>query len=198
MKKYGIYALMGAMTFGVSTITFAQDANRQDGRKHKMYDQISDLTDAQKKELGELNKTYRAEFDKVRKDEGISQEAKKEQMKVLRTAKKEKMAKILTADQMAQMQKMKQEKKAFKKGREMKMHHQKGNFMKDLQLTEAQQTKIDEIHKKTKTQMKEIKMNERAEIEKVLTPEQQAKMKKAFEAKQAQKKEWKKEMKKTK
>jgi len=212
------------------------DAKKRDARRPRQHRRMPDigLTDAQKKEIGELRKTAmtnakdakpeerKAIFEKLRKDvhallteeqaakmkamhkdgpkrgarpelnltdeqkakmtelrkatAAKMKDAKPEEKKAIMENMKKQMATILTPEQLEKL------KKAHKGGRP-------GGDRPDLGLTDEQKKKMDALRKETHAKMKDAKGEEKkaimenmkAQVAKILTPEQLEKFKKAHQ-----------------
>lgn len=193
MKKLILAAILCA-SVSLSTSVYAQKGERQ-GRSG--YEKL-DLTDKQKEELKSERNDFASRLKELNADKSLNKDSRKAKANELRTAHKEKVGKILTPEQRERMEKIRAEKpkkedrKHFSKGEKRggRDHAQRGsghvrlqrcedcgNMAKHLNLTDAQKEQIKSINKSYADKEKELKEQRKADVMKVYTPEQQAKLK---------------------
>jgi hypothetical protein len=121
------------------------------------------LTDAQKEQMKSQHENFRKQMEELKKNDNITVKEWKTRMENLRKENKTKMENILTAEQKAQVEKMKIEKKAMHevdaKARleKMKIH---------LGLSQEQASKIEKNRKEMAEKMKAIRENKSLNDEK--------------------------------
>ena len=164
------------------------------------------LTEEQKAKMQPIRQQMMEKVKAVRNDANLTEEQKKERIGELRKQNQEEMKKILTPEQQKKMEQLKSERGDMGKppvdrpatrpggpGRDGAMAER---MNKELGLTEEQQAKIKPLMEKRREQAKAIMDDEslsreqrreklealkaegKAEMDKILTPEQQAKFKK--------------------
>jgi hypothetical protein len=117
MKKI----IVTAFALAVATlVTQAQEKphgnhDRHGARHHKEFFQKLNLSEEQKTKVKSLNEDYRKQLQDLKKKDDITVKDWKSQMKGLRDDHKAKMQGVLTSDQKAQIEKMKQEGKEKRK-----------------------------------------------------------------------------------
>jgi len=166
--------------------------HRRPGGPGGMEFQKLNLTDAQKKQFRDQQESFRKKMEDLKKNDNITVKEFRTRMDNLRKEQRSGMEKILTADQKAQLEKMKTERKAMMdvdaKARAEKMKIRLG-------LTEEQSAKLEKSRKETQEKMKAIRENnalsmdqkreqiqdlmkkQRESMKSVLTDEQKQKMK---------------------
>lgn len=164
MKNYKVYMMIGFFAFGFNHFVSAQDYMKNNNR-----DKINNLSDEQRGELKEINKTFKAEMIKVKNDESLNDEAKKVKMKEIKTAKILKVEAVLTPEQLAEMKQKRMEKQAFKKENRKKGDFKKQSWVErmdaQLKLTDAQKEMITAIEADYQLKIREVRNNEAVEKE---------------------------------
>jgi Spy/CpxP family protein refolding chaperone len=161
MKKTFLTAMILSMAFGV---LYAQDEKPfHKGKKpmqkgmHSMMAEKLNLTGEQKDKMKSLNEDFRNQMTELRKNENITVKEMNNRKETLRKNHKEKVQSLLTNDQKAQLEKMKQERKAkHEAGTKARFEKMKTN----LGLTDAQAAKIDKNRTASMDKMKSIRENQ--------------------------------------
>lgn len=191
-------SLLGLGIFA-STAVFSQEnksaitkEQRMENRMDKFAEDLA-LTDVQKEQIIELNKTSSAERQKVKSDESLSEETRKAAMKNIQLEKKTKVAKILTEEQFLKLKAMKETQKANHKNQ--RSGQQINKLAEALELTEDQKAQFSELNKTSSVERKKVKSDEslteearksamkaihldyKAKMAKILTEEQLLKLK---------------------
>jgi Spy/CpxP family protein refolding chaperone len=138
---------------------------KQQGRHHMAGIDMKqlNLTDAQKEQFKTQKESFHKKMEELKKNDNITVKEWKTRMEALRKEQKTKMEGILTADQKAQIEKMKTEHKAMKeidaKARmeKMKLH---------LGLTDEQAAKISKNRTEMMEKMKALRENDKMDPEK--------------------------------
>jgi Spy/CpxP family protein refolding chaperone len=158
MKKI----LTGALAF----VLFAGAAQAQTkdsswhhnkGGQHTGMKQLN-LTEDQKAKLKAIHDRERQEMKSLNTGSVTSDQSKAKRQELHKKYKAE-IESVLTAEQRQQMQKMHADRKAGKngKGKNGKDFSKRGDFQKQLNLTQAQQDKMAELRKSSKSQFESIK-----------------------------------------
>lgn len=149
------------------------------------------LTEEQKAKFKAQHENFRKQMDELKKNENITVKEWKSRMEALRKDNKAKLEGILTADQKAQIEKMKAEHKAMQevdaKARMEKMKIRLGltdeQAEKMKKNHEEMAQKIKELHEdnkmdmeKKKEKMKELMKEQKEKMKSILTEEQMKKM----------------------
>jgi Spy/CpxP family protein refolding chaperone len=192
MKK-----LIGSL-LALTLIVSAAQAQEQSemhrhGRHHgkEMFAKELNLTADQKKQLKDINADTHKQMAELKKNDNITVKDYNSRKEAIMKSQHEKMMALLTPDQKAQMEKMKQDRIA--KGKE---RHERGlqNMKTQLNLTDDQVSKLKASHDsfaakskdirsntsltedEKKTQIRELAKQEREETKSILTKEQLQKM----------------------
>jgi periplasmic protein CpxP/Spy len=107
MKKYILLAAV-ALTFGLTSQSFAQSAKKADG-KEKLAQELS-LTPDQQTKFDALSKTYKEKEKAIKGNASLSADAKKTQLKDLHKQLKTDREQVLTPDQVAKWKTLKHKK----------------------------------------------------------------------------------------
>lgn len=161
-------------------------------RGHGMDMKALNLTDAQKEQFKKERESFQKQMEELKKNENITVKEMKERRESIHKAHKAKIDGILTAEQKAQIEKSKVERKA----RTEDMMKKRSEGMKTrLGLTDEQSAKFEKSRKETaekmkalredknmseekkREQMKEIMKNQKESMKSILTEEQMQKMK---------------------
>lgn len=188
MKKV---ILSFAIVLGLSLTSMTVYAQHRPMKKDKM--QLSeklDLSKDQEQKLESLNKDFRTKIKELRAKSDLSKEERRAEMKKLGEQHRTNINGILSAEQQAKMKEFKEKAPKMRanrefKGKDQRMKHRHHNMAQmkhrdpfnGLNLTDEQKQKIKSLNEGFRTKNKELAEQHRAEINKVLTPEQQAKMK---------------------
>ncbi|MCO5261163.1 MAG: hypothetical protein M9916_13570 [Crocinitomicaceae bacterium] len=197
--------LIATMVIGSMQFSVAQ--YHENGAKHPKGDMtatIPDLTAEQKEKIQEINTSYKAKFEEIKKTESQN----KEEMMNLRKLKRQEITAVLTADQIA---KMKENREQFKKARidapkrEMSPDAMAKRFVANLdqkvQLTDKQKDQVYQLTLDSQQKMKAIhsdsklsddakkeqyallKKEQKKSLNKILTKSQQTALKEANQQK---------------
>ena len=161
-----------------------------------------DLTDAQVDKMYKIHKDYMNKYYEAKNDSDKKRALREKQFSEIKS--------VLTAEQQKKWDEFAKDRPSKKDGKDQNRSDKKGEkkfgkhgFMHDkLNLTDEQSAKIHKIHKdnmdnfyknrKHNDKIKELTEKQKAEIEKILTPEQIAKMKEFKEKRPEHHKDWKK------
>lgn len=196
-------AVLGVVT--LSAFAGPQDKGPQRKKMFEIPKELNLSADQQKK-LESLNTEFKAQLDEMMKNLD-QLKGKQDELKGLAEKHQKAINDLLTPEQMEKWKemmpkfgKMRQfdardkEKDFFPKGdslsfdnrrynkgpghfeKEM-LRHEKKNLFDDLKLTDDQKKAVRELKEKFRTQKKELEEKQRSDIEKILTPEQQALLK---------------------
>lgn len=145
------------------------------------------LTEEQQQKMKSANEDFGAKMKELRAKTDLSKEDKQAKMKELREQHQASVKNVLTPEQQTKWKELqskrgtKDNKRPMamrgKKGQDMKMKAQRGNRMKDLNLTDDQKQKMKALNDEYRTKNKEMAQQHREALNKLYTPEQQAKMK---------------------
>jgi len=174
-------------------------------RTEKIAAELS-LTEDQKAKFAEINKQSDTKREAIKNDAALSEDQKREAFKVNREASKAKMKEVLTADQLAKLEVKKEEHRASHEGQkgegkhepktaEQKAQMRTDRMSKELALTDDQKTKVaasnltfvkkeDAVRNdaaltedQKKEKLKEIRKEQKTDLEGMLTAEQKAALK---------------------
>jgi len=170
----------------MSLATFANSAEKKRPRNHhqNMAKELS-LSDQQKSQMNELRADYRNKLKELDSNASLNKDDKKSKKQELFKSHKEQVAKVLTPEQQTKMDKMRENRKGNHKFAGNRKHNKDGkkmrakgqNMAKELNLTDEQKSQIKDLNNDFKAKSSELAKNRKSEAEKILTPEQQAKMK---------------------
>lgn len=184
-------AILAGISF--TTSTYAQEGKR-DREKRFMLPKELNLTADQQKKLEKVNVDFKVKMDELRNKSGLTKETRQAEMKALRQEHRKAIDGILTAEQQAKIKdkevnhrdRMRNNKPAHMYKRDGNMQRKmrssalrpvhRGERMKDLNLTDDQKQKIEAVNKDYKTKRDELSEQRREAINKIYTPEQQAKI----------------------
>jgi periplasmic protein CpxP/Spy len=192
MKR--IQMALAALIF-TATVAVAQPAAKPDGKEHRFerrempFSKLN-LTEDQKAKMKTANDDFRKQMQALNSNENQTVKQQRDGKEALMKAHKAKLESILTSDQKAQLAKLKEEGK--QRHEEMAAKHL--NKMKqELSLTDQQvselkkgqedlKSKMEAVHNNTSLdrtakmqQMKALREDMKANLDKVLTPEQKQK-----------------------
>jgi Spy/CpxP family protein refolding chaperone len=194
MKKI----IVTVFALAVATLaTQAQDKpegrhDRSKGGHHQEFVQKLNLSEDQKAKFKSLNEDYRKQLQELKKNDDITVKDQKTKMKALRDDHKSRMQSLLTSDQKAQIQKMKEEHKVK---READSKERMEKMKTRLNLTDDQvakmkaqradmSAKFKALHEnkslsddQRKEQFKELRKQQKESMKSILTDEQMKKMK---------------------
>lgn len=179
-------AIIACMSFTM-TISAQNRGSRSESPRMKELN----LSTEQQQKVKSVNQEYKTKIDELRAKSDLSKEDKQTKMKDLRTQRSTAINNILTPEQQTKFKEMesKRGKKEMRndrgkrsamqanKGKGTKMRAQRGERMKDLNLTDDQKQKIKSLNEDFMTKNKELAQQHREALNKVYTPEQQAKLK---------------------
>ncbi|WP_029904618.1 Spy/CpxP family protein refolding chaperone [Prevotella sp. 10(H)] len=177
-------AIIACISFNASVS--AQDAAK--GRKGKFdFKKELNLTAEQQQKMESVNKDFKSKLADLKSKSDLSKDNKMAKVKELREQHQASVNSILTPEQQAKIKDMKAKRgdrkgkgmamKGKKDGRDMKMRADKGQRMKGLNLTDDQKQRIKALNEDFKAKSRELAKQHREELNKVYTPEQQAKLK---------------------
>lgn len=200
MKKILVAAAALLMTTAVVHAQTTQEKpiqhkgfhNRAKGLRGKDGFAKLNLTDAQKKQVKDLNDNYRKQFADLKKNSGMTVGDYRAKTTALRKEQREKLQSVLTPDQkkqladqhkaMGQKMKMAQTKRFDNMKTKLGLSEEQANKLKESQA--GTQSKIKSIREdksltdeQKKEQVKTIFKQQREQLKSVLTPEQLQKMK---------------------
>lgn len=165
MKKLILSALV--LSLGFASVSAQEIPERKADRPGMMHkkkhhrggmDQLKslNLTEEQKAKFKASNENFRQQMAELKKNDGITVKEWKEKAESIRNAHKAEMKNILTPDQKAQMQKMREEGKAKHEDLQKRM----ADRMKtNLNLTADQSAKLDANRKAMREEMAKIRDN---------------------------------------
>lgn len=198
MKKLFLSLIIFA---GVSLTAFSQRTEGHRNMAPKMAKELN-LTEEQQEKMKSVNESFKSKMQALRSDESLSKDAKGEKMKELAQSKRTEMQALLTPEQQAKMKEMGQKRKEMpRKGHHKFSQRNKrpGMMGRDLNLSDEQRSQMRSMNESFRKQMQDLKadnsMDKDARIAKrkelaaahkdqmnsILTPEQQAKMKNNFD-----------------
>lgn len=178
----------------LASLTLATNMNAQDGKRggKKDYTKELNLSADQQKKIESVNKDFEAKRKELKSNSDLSKEDKQSQMKALKEQHRSAVNKELTADQQAKFKEFKDKKKDGKrsdrKGKQKdakndkkrsgsKMKSSKGDRSESLNLTDDQKQKIKTAREDFKGKSEKLSQEHREALNKIYTPEQQAKIK---------------------
>src|SRR5690554_6087043 len=128
--------------------TLSKQTLTKEQRMEKLAKEL-DLTEEQAEQMGKVNEAYSTEISKVRSDESLSDEAKKEAMRSLRMEQQANVAEILTEEQNQKLKEIKENAKAkHLERRKVEQHSIKQEHK--VQSTRKVQKDVSPADKKTK------------------------------------------------
>lgn len=176
MNSLKSIALAGLVAMSLNS-SFAQGGSKQhtpQERAERMTEKISlelNLDQAKKAELMAVNLRFLEVSSKLRADATLSEEARKSQMKVAKDTHHSEMSAILSAEQMARLEQLKQEKKELRAERKEMTPEERAAQLTEkmnqvLGLTELQYSQVSQLNLGVEMKIEEIRKNPE------LTPEQ--------------------------
>src|SRR5687768_1861491 len=201
MKKIVLSLLILALAAGVNAQEGVKKRDHEKSKRHHgMMTEKLNLSEDQKAKMKTLNVDFRNKMTELEKNENMSVKEWKSKKEALRNEHKAKIQGLLTADQKAQLDKMKSERKSMhKEGAKGKSerHMQKGDSqarmekmktelgLNDDQVAKLEQNRTDMAHKmkairedksldeaKKKEQMKELMKAQKESMKSILTKDQ--------------------------
>jgi Spy/CpxP family protein refolding chaperone len=194
--------LLFASVISVSASAQDQGANndKKEHHKQKIAEKL-ELNDEQKARAESVHSSFRDEMNKLKAENGLSDEEKKKRKMELRKKHNQDFESILNDKQKEQWKELRKERKDHAKDKAYKKHgrhgkHNKHDKFKQLNLTEEQSAKMKEVRSSMREQalkirndssldesakrakMKELKEKHFKNLKDVLTPEQMEKLKK--------------------
>lgn len=157
MKKI----ILSAVALAVATFTLqAQDGpgkgRHGKGKQHTEVFRQLNLTEDQKTQMKAINEDFRTQMQDLKKNENITVKEQKDKLQSIRNNHKTKMQNLLTADQKAQLEKMKQNREATHKV-DAKARMEKMKIR--LGLTDNQVAQMEKGRTETMTKVKAIREN---------------------------------------
>lgn len=187
MKKIFLsLAIVASLAFTSSA--YAQ-GNKKGGRGNgSSFQKELNLSDEQKQKMDAVRSEYRVKANELKEDKNLSKEDKLSKNKELQQQRMAAVNSILTPEQQTKMKELQTKKgdRSSKKyaGNNKKSDRNKRNGdiarnarVKDLNLTDDQKEKIKSLNEDFRTKSRELAKEHREELNKVYTPEQQAKLK---------------------
>lgn len=183
MKKLFLsLAILASISF---TTVSAQNGHRKGDRSGSKFSKELNLSAEQQTKMESANADFRTKMKELKAQSDLSKEDKMAKMKEMKEQHQTAVNSILTPEQQTKMKDLRARKDSPRKdgkGRKaMAMHNNKdkkhrGDKMKDLNLTEDQKSKIKALNEDFRTKSRELAQKHREELNKVYTPEQQAKI----------------------
>lgn len=170
------------------SLTATVDAQNSRHGEHRLSKELN-LTADQQQKIKSANKNFRAKTKELRAKSDLSKEEKQLKRNELREEQRLAINNILTPDQQTKFKELQKKNKKgtenknrviakhSKRGQDMKMRAHRGDRMRDLNLTDDQKQKIKALNEEYRTKNKEIAQQHRDALNKIYTPEQQAKIK---------------------
>jgi Spy/CpxP family protein refolding chaperone len=200
MKKIILSALVFSLAFAVKAQEIPDRKTERPGmmerkRHHEgmgMDLKALNLTEDQKAKFKTQNENFHKQLEDLKKNDDITVRDWKQKAEAIRNARKESMQSILTSDQKAQIQKMKEQGKARNEDMAKRMQDR---MKTELNLTPDQSSKLETNHKaiseemqkirdnssltdeQKREQMKTLHQKQKENLKSILTPEQMEKMK---------------------
>ncbi len=175
------------------TVTVGAQESKRDGRKDIAKE--LNLTAEQQQKMEAAKTDMVAKMKELKDNTSLSKEEKMSKMKELREQQQTAFNNILTPEQQTKAKELKAKRgdrmKDGRKGKDGKntamrphrghmdkgMMAKRGDRMKDLNLTDDQKQKIKALNDEYRTKTKELSQKHRDDLNKIYTPEQQAKLK---------------------
>lgn len=213
MKKLRNFTVASLLVLGANFSIMAQKAvpavDHQGKGQPKITEILTDLTDAQKAKISEVEKSYEAKIKEARSEKMATEDERMKKIKMLRQEKRKAIEAILTDKQKETLKAYRQEHKDVKKveqAREERAEDLVNKLDEQVKLTSEQRVKALEIAKKfiaeknaiksntslteeeKEAQIRVLKKTQKAEMHKMLTPEQNEILKAKMEEKKSSKK----------
>ena len=161
MKKIITSALVLALTIGAAQAQSTSTEKGKDHRKEQRMDKFEglNLTADQKAKLKSIREEQKKEMQALKANKSVTQE----QRQALHKKYREQMESVLTADQKQQLAKMKEERKASAKKGDFNGSGRKGDFKrrgdfeKELGLTQEQKDKMAKIRTDYRSQFETVR-----------------------------------------
>lgn len=189
MKK--IFLSLAILASLALTTNLNAQNNKRGGKKD--YTKELNLSADQQKKIESANKDFEAKTKELKSKSNLSKEDQQSQMKALKEQHRSAINKELTSEQQAKFKEMKDNKNDVKKsdrkdgkksgskkgknGADSKMKSDKGDRSESLNLTDDQKQKVKTERENFKGKRKELSQQHREALNKIYTPEQQAKIK---------------------
>lgn len=185
----------------LGSVSFAAFSQKQDGRRgdrSRVAKELS-LTEDQQKKVKSLNEDFKTKMDALKADKSLSKDAKRDKMKDLSESKRNQFQALLTPEQKAKMGEMKDKRKDNPRKERKQRAERPRNKRENLNLTDVQKTQMRSLNESFRKQMqdlradnsldkdtrsakrKELAAAHKVQVQSILTPEQQAKMKNNFD-----------------
>lgn len=170
------------------SLTATVDAQNSRHGEHRLSKELN-LTADQQQKIKSANKNFRTKTKELRAKSDLSKEEKQLKRNELREEQRLAINNILTPDQQTKFKELQKKNKKgtenknrviakhSKRGQDMKKRAHRGDRMRDLNLTDDQKQKIKALNEEYRTKNKEIAQQHRDALNKIYTPEQQAKIK---------------------
>lgn len=154
MKKIIMSALIAVAVAGSASAQDQQPRREGFGRHHYGFSQLN-LTDEQKAEMKTINEDFKKQMTELQKNEDITVREWKSKMKTIREDHQTKVQQVLTTEQKASLEKMRQDRKG-------KMHKRGGrqnldSLKKELNLTAEQESALKQNRTEMMQKLKAIK-----------------------------------------
>lgn len=171
----------------LACVSLTMSINAQNGKKDRK-DRFAlskelNLSADQKNKIEQVNTDFKAKATELRAKTDLTKDAHQSQMEEIKQEHRKAISNILTADQQAQLDKKglhrkNMDKSMYKGKRGQPMHRHLGmNRVKDLNLSDDQKQKIEAVNKDYRAKMKNMSNERKEALNKIYTPEQQAKVK---------------------
>lgn len=155
MKKLFVSALVAVVLAGTASAQDQQPRREGFGRHHHNgFMQQLNLTDQQKADMKTINEDFKKQLTDLKKNEDITVREWKSRMGTIRKEHQTKIQQVLTPEQKASMEKMRQERKDKMKKRGQ---HRMYSLKKDLNLTAEQETALKQQRTQMMDKLKAIK-----------------------------------------
>lgn len=198
MKKLFLSLIILA---SVSLTAFSQKSENRRGNRQNAAKELN-LTEDQQQKMKSINEDFKSKIDALKADQSLSKEAKQDKMKELFGTKRTEMQALLTPEQQTKMKEMREKRKNMPRRGHQKFSQRSERpkrMGECLNLSEEQKIKMRSLNESFKKQMqdlradnsldkdarnakrKELATAHKEELNSILTPEQQAKMKNNFE-----------------
>jgi Spy/CpxP family protein refolding chaperone len=159
--------------------------NTKRGSQHRLSKELNLTTDQQEK-IKSADSEFKTKISELKSESDLTKEDKQAKMKELTDQHRTAVNDVLTPEQQAKMKELKKDKKKPRSMHDRKsrdvMKTQRSDRMKDLNLTDDQKQKIKTLNEEFRAKNKEIALQYREALNKVYTPEQQAKLKEMKES----------------
>lgn len=193
MKKVFLSFILFA-TVSLAMYSSPQRGNHKRGDRSAMMKELN-LSSEQQDKISTVNKDFKVKIDAVKENSSLTGDVKRDRINELSKQKKEQILSVLTPEQQTKWKESREKRKDNSKTKSGRFDRKDNNRMKDLNLTEDQKTKMQALKKDFRSKMqvlrddnsqskedkakkrKELADAHKSQIESILTPEQQAKLK---------------------